>query len=938
MDKFRQMIYKVYLRYTPETSTVQSPFYLQYGSLKIVAGLDMSSSSGVTYSHIDVSATKDCYVGGPGANWDDNKVIFKINEDQQTVEIDFMNESPGLPCGTPGQDAILFNWGAPQGISVQNCPSQYGCAYAELFTIIVNAYPEESIRVRPQVSEFYPPDPDEGQQVCNPVPVENGNISYNGITWLTTSPAADPTGTNNTNMALELPNPTTVNGKQYFEVRIRNNGTQALTISYLEFLIKASSSKAISLSFSGNHLPRDPKVAGNDRYIHYMASIANGITVGAGQTYAVGTIEVGPPNPINQGWTVTVTWSDENKSRLKTTTACTRLPAPQIPVSNSYTTSGTALCTNSPVFKVRAKDGVFDPCAATPAIVQAGLEVPSGQMNISRFSCEIEFELTGSLAISGINFDDWLSGWTCPTQLSSCVPPGSDDPCYDIVGSNVIKFCFVTLGANPITFGTSAFINIQFNNAPGCITKATIKHLELTMYGGTPCIPLIENTLANGISDCPPQIKGTIATETSVGVEDVNVALSLHTNPTSCQQDPICAGSSPPSTCSQQTGFTANTGDYGFCTCEECNCFIVTPAKNDNPLNGVSTFDLVLISKHILGIQSLGSPYKMIAADANKSNSVTTFDITEIRKLILGISSQFPANTSWRFVDADFSFPNPSNPFQTTFPENRKNIDAQNPGKVNFVGVKIGDVNDTAIPNRPGERPVATLTWAAQRAELGSTVTVPIIYSGLEPLEAIQLGLRFDPAKLRLLGPSQGNLPGYHADNFGLTKAQEGEIRTLWLASDPDDPKFRIAPGAVLFHLTFQVLEALPETSLPLWLDDAVLANAAWKSDGTEYVIGQEPLHLEHRESPQATTLLRASVQPNPASGAAVFKVQAAQAGKGRIALFGPFGSRIFIRDVRLDVGEQEFSVPEVAQLPAGIYIWKVYVNGEKAQGHLVKQ
>jgi hypothetical protein len=68
----------------------------------------------------------------------------------------------------------------------------------------------------------------------------------------------------------------------------------------------------------------------------------------------------------------------------------------------------------------------------------------------------------------------------------------------------------------------------------------------------------------------------------------------------------------------------------------------ITPVKDDNPLNGVTTYDLVLISKHILGIEPLGSPYKMIAADANKSNSITTFDIVEIRKLILGIYTELP--------------------------------------------------------------------------------------------------------------------------------------------------------------------------------------------------------------------------------------------------------------------------------------------------------
>jgi hypothetical protein len=97
--------------------------------------------------------------------------------------------------------------------------------------------------------------------------------------------------------------------------------------------------------------------------------------------------------------------------------------------------------------------------------------------------------------------------------------------------------------------------------------------------------------------------------------------------------------------------------------------FTIEPEKDDNPLNGVTTYDLVLISKHILGLEPLNSPYKMIAADANKSGSITTFDIVEIRKLILGIYTELPNNTSWRFVDKSFSFPNANNPFQTAFPE-----------------------------------------------------------------------------------------------------------------------------------------------------------------------------------------------------------------------------------------------------------------------------
>ena len=128
--------------------------------------------------------------------------------------------------------------------------------------------------------------------------------------------------------------------------------------------------------------------------------------------------------------------------------------------------------------------------------------------------------------------------------------------------------------------------------------------------------------------------------------------------------------------------------------------FTIAPEKKDNPLNGVTTYDLVLISKHILGTEPLDSPYKIIAADANKSNSVTTFDIVELRKLILGIYTELPANDSWRFVDYNYTFPNVNNPFEATFPESISVANAMtNQMQGDFMGVKIGDLNNSALAN-----------------------------------------------------------------------------------------------------------------------------------------------------------------------------------------------------------------------------------------------
>lgn len=115
-------------------------------------------------------------------------------------------------------------------------------------------------------------------------------------------------------------------------------------------------------------------------------------------------------------------------------------------------------------------------------------------------------------------------------------------------------------------------------------------------------------------------------------------------------------------------------------------------------LNGVSTFDVVLISQHILGVQFLDSPYKMIAADVNGSSTISTLDLLTIRKLILGIIDEFPNDVpSWRFVRADYVFPDPADPFEEGWPDSF-NFSGEGIYEVDFIAIKMGDVNLDAMP------------------------------------------------------------------------------------------------------------------------------------------------------------------------------------------------------------------------------------------------
>ena len=436
------------------------------------------------------------------------------------------------------------------------------------------------------------------------------------------------------------------------------------------------------------------------------------------------------------------------------------------------------------------------------------------------------------------------------------------------------------------------------------------------------------NDVASPTKPGSPILRVNVLTEYKAPVQDVTITAAALSS--TCA---TCSGS-----CSDATELTNKEGKYGFCSiCSTCPKFLLTPSKNDNPLNGVSTFDLVLISKHILGIEALNSPYKMIAADANKSGSITSFDIVEFRKLILGIYSVIPTNTSWRFVPKDFSFTNPNNPFQSSFPESISCADPTQVKPFDFVAIKVGDVNNNAIGSaKPSDRPIATISWANNGAKSGTTLSIPVVYTGSETLEALQLGLKFDPSRYQLIGTAPGDLSGYTSANFGLTQAGKGEIRTLWFPSmNPDE---RIKPGTVLFYLNFKVSEGAPDATFDLVLDNNLLSNLAWQQDGTEFSIaGASASERIPAEGYKSENTLQVNVQPNPSSGAVSMTINAPQAMKARIVLFSAAGHRVLLRDVTLSEGEQLVALPEVLNLPAGVYSWKVYAGGSKAHGQLVK-
>lgn len=145
--------------------------------------------------------------------------------------------------------------------------------------------------------------------------------------------------------------------------------------------------------------------------------------------------------------------------------------------------------------------------------------------------------------------------------------------------------------------------------------------------------------------------------------------------------------------------FTTTTDEQGLYNLDQVtigDVYLVVPSKTDDANNGLSVLDLIQVRKHILNIEALDSPFRMLAADVNGSNSISTLDLILIQKVILRIDAGFNAVAPWLFLPSDIQFVNDQDPFQGLTGGNLLiNLETMPNGPVAYdvTGIKSGDVN-----------------------------------------------------------------------------------------------------------------------------------------------------------------------------------------------------------------------------------------------------
>ena len=305
------------------------------------------------------------------------------------------------------------------------------------------------------------------------------------------------------------------------------------------------------------------------------------------------------------------------------------------------------------------------------------------------------------------------------------------------------------------------------------------------------------------------RVAGRIYTEKEIAVEDVEVQLEgAYT----------------------EVQVTEEDGAFAFPLMATGNNYRVSPFKDNDPLNGISTLDLVLIQRNILGIELLDSPYKLIAADVDNSGNVNGIDLVELRKLILGIYDHFPKNNSWKMVDATYTFSDTKNPFLNDIPENYVISNFSEDMNVDFIGVKIGDVNNSVqLAGRPivagRSNQSYELICDDKKLIAGEETELLFRTNEAESIFGAQLELLFDLDKAELVAIE----PLAHdmgQANFNTNRLEQGRVLMSWNSMKATQEGQELFKVAIVPHVDGFVHDLVQLTS-KTFAQEAYLDNAA---------------------------------------------------------------------------------------------------------------
>ena len=491
---------------------------------------------------------------------------------------------------------------------------------------------------------------------------------------------------------------------------------------------------------------------------------------------------------------------------------------------------------------------------------------------------------------------------------ASDVDFGSYDNCTDY---SELKWALVEEDQVPIMPGSEGFDD-QFGYAIYCADGRTARFVDMWVWdengNGDFCTASIivegacEDEVVDPMDSADPMdpvdsgssaiiIAGQLQTETGLAIEDVTVKLSA-----SLPEYP-------------KTQSATDQGQYSFDNNPTGYNYAVSPEKDMNHTNGVTTLDLLLIQQHVLGLQILDSPYKIIAADISNDKIVSTRDILEARRLILGVTDRFTNNDSWRFIDSEQNFVAADQPWP--FIERLEMINARSHSLAeNFIGMKIGDVNNNAAPSEAmlsETRYTSTLELDAKLSQKDSKILQIRSHNAIDIY-----GLQFTLS--RVIGNEVVSIKSASLDISEVNYHTDSDTRFSWHAGDG-----RALESAIALDIEFKN-ELTPSQLNQLSMQAGSIPSEAYI--GSSLDIWNVSLDIESLQHDLPTV---SQNWPNPFNKSTQIEINLPlPADKLTLSIFNPMGQSVWSETKSYPAGRHQIEIDAAILESAGIYHYSI--------------
>lgn len=379
-----------------------------------------------------------------------------------------------------------------------------------------------------------------------------------------------------------------------------------------------------------------------------------------------------------------------------------------------------------------------------------------------------------------------------------------------------------------------------------------------------------------------------------------------------------------------KSGQTDLNGHFEFVNIKKDNPYRITPEKNDDAINGVSTLDLVIIQRHILDLEKLNSPYKYLAADVNNDKRITASDLSDLRKLILGIYVEFPNNYSWRFLDKSTKITDPLtvwNVNEYKYLSNFTNDVMDN----DFVAVKVGDVNNSAVVNvrnnstEVRSNQTLSMVVADQSFEKGDLVKVHFTADNFTHIAGAQWTLNFDADAMQFVSMESGALD-VDTDNYNTQLVAQGKVPFSW----NDVSGLTVNKDKVLFTVEFR---AITNNTIANTIQ---LSSDITKAEAYTQDLSKINVSLAHRSITQTDVFELGQNNPNPFTSNTVIQFNLPQAGQATMTVYDMTGKKLKTITGQYAKGKNEILLSASDFNAQGVMFYELESNGQKSTKKMI--